>query len=290
MPSVVTDRFVKAYRLSRVALLEYSMSSPLNVLSAKGAWEILLILSTKDAKFKELNQATRNTRTLSRRLRELESAGWIERAGGPYSITEAGFEALMRFYEMNLGRDRLYLNASELEKVPYDWIRIPLTRVVGLFLKEFGSELISLALYGSSARGSFVMGESDLDLLYVVEDDVHELWLRESEVFRRFQSSYEYTAFNRWFKQKGLYGYPEVSATHLGRSSALRFQPVYLDMIESSVIPYDRSDFLGGILGKLRNSLVELGAQRVERADGLWYWVLKPNLRPGEVLEIKLVD
>jgi len=266
------------------------MRSSLDLLSAKGALEIMLILSTKDAKFKELNRAARNTRTLSRRLRELESAGWIERASGSYSITEAGFEAIMRFYEAELRGDRLQLKASELEKVPYNWVRIPLIKLAVLFLKEFGSELISLALYGSSARGSFVMGKSDMDILYVVEDDVRGLWSRESKVFKRFRSSYEYAAFDRWFKQKGFYGYPEVSVTHLRRSSALMLQPVYLDMVESGVIPYDRGDFLRGILRKLRNRLVELGTQRIERADGTWYWVLKPNLRPGEVLEVELVD
>jgi hypothetical protein len=38
-------------------------------------------------------------------------------------------------------------------------------------------------------------------------------------------------------------------------------------------------------LEKLRKRLTELGAKRVWRGNA-WYWILKPDLRPGEVFEL----
>ena len=32
--------------------------------------------------------------------------------------------------------------------------------------------------------------------------------------------------------------------------------------------------------------LRELGSRRIERADGSWYWDLKPDWRPGEIIEL----
>jgi hypothetical protein len=32
--------------------------------------------------------------------------------------------------------------------------------------------------------------------------------------------------------------------------------------------------------------MAELGSRRVELADGSWYWDLKPDWRPGEVVDL----
>ena len=39
-------------------------------------------------------------------------------------------------------------------------------------------------------------------------------------------------------------------------------------------------------LAALRRRLAELGSRRIELADGSWYWDLKPDLRPGEMIEL----
>lgn len=61
--------------------------------------------------------------------------------------------------------------------------------------------------------------------------------------------------------------------------------PIFLDMVDDSVILYDRGEFFKKVLDKLRHRLNELGSKRVFKGSR-WYWILKPGLKPGEVFEI----
>jgi hypothetical protein len=60
-----------------------------------------------------------------------------------------------------------------------------------------------------------------------------------------------------------------------------------LDMTEEAIILYDRDGFFAGILERLRKKLRELGAQR-KRKGKVWYWDLKPDYKPGEVIDLSL--
>lgn len=261
---------------------------PLSVLSAKGAFDILLRLSMDDARFKELNFITKNTRTLTRRLRELEAAGLIEKVNEAYRIKEAGFNSLMRIYDVEVSSELNWINRENFKKLKEVWLRIPLKRLIEFFFKEFGSELISIALYGSSVKGTFKMGESDVDMLYIVEDGVRDLWSRELAVFKGFKSTYEYLAFDKWFRMKGFFGYPEITLTSLKKNYALSFQPIYLDMLFYRAILYDKDQFLKDLMMRLQGKLKALGSKRVAYSNGSWCWILKPDLTPGEALEIDL--
>jgi hypothetical protein len=61
--------------------------------------------------------------------------------------------------------------------------------------------------------------------------------------------------------------------------------PLLLDMTEDARILFDRGGFLAGELAALRARLDELGARRVWRGSA-WYWDLKPDFRPGDVIEL----
>ncbi len=167
-------------------------------------------------------------------------------------------------------------------------MRIPLKRLVRAFLEEFGEDLVSMSLYGSAVRGSFELGRNDIDILYIHEDSFEDPMALEMRVFKRFEASYEYRAFDHWFKMRGLHGYPEVYVTRLGRSSSLAFQPVYLDMVSYGAILYDRGGHLKSLLTRFEGRLKDLGSVKIEHADGSWGWILKPGLKPGGLLEIDL--
>jgi len=61
--------------------------------------------------------------------------------------------------------------------------------------------------------------------------------------------------------------------------------PLFLDMVEDSRILYDKNEFFSKRLERLRKRLKELGAKRVWKGN-IWHWVLKPDYRPGEVIEL----
>lgn len=254
----------------------------MEILSRAGAVDVLRCLSTGGARFKELNEAVSNSRTLTRRLKELGAGGLIRKTGLEYRITEKGFNVLLGTVEAEglVGRD--------LARIRCGWLRFSLRRLAELFLREFGNDLVSLVVYGSSVKDSFQPGESDVDLLYVVEDDSEDVWRREAGLFKAFKSTWEYKACDCWFKTRGFYGYPEVTTVSLRRGYAARFQPVYLDMLFHRVVLYDKEGFFQGLMEDLRKALSALGTIRVERPDGTYFWLLKPDIAFGETIRIRM--
>jgi hypothetical protein len=66
---------------------------------------------------------------------------------------------------------------------------------------------------------------------------------------------------------------------------AARVIPLYLDLTEDAVLLHDRDGFFAAVLDRVRRSLQRLGARRV-RQGRMWHWDLKPDYRPGDVIEI----
>ena len=262
--------------------------SMLDVLSRDGATNVLLRLCTGEARFKELNEAVTNTRTLTKRLKELAAEGLIRKAGACYMITSEGFDTALKVAELKGEFGRKWINQGELAGIRYGWMRISLMRLAELFHEEFDDELISIVIYGSAVNGSFQLGRSDMDLFYIVEDDSKNLWKREESVFKDFQSTWEYRACDYWLKAQGFYGYPEVTAASLQKSYAKKFQPMYLDMISHRAVLYDAEEFFQNLMKKLKEALKALGTIRIERPDGTYFWFLKPDIAPGESIEISL--
>lgn len=58
-----------------------------------------------------------------------------------------------------------------------------------------------------------------------------------------------------------------------------------IDMVEDAIILYDRMDYLRKALKKLGEKLKEMGAKKVITERG-YYWILKPDVKPSEVVEI----
>lgn len=82
-----------------------------------------------------------------------------------------------------------------------------------------------------------------------------------------------------------LEGFPTLSAVLKTPEEVQKGSPLFLDMVEDAELLYDRGGFFQGVLQRLRRRLKELGAKRVFRGTR-WYWVLKPDIKPGEVFEL----
>ncbi|MBU4373093.1 MAG: hypothetical protein KJ714_01360 [Euryarchaeota archaeon] len=61
---------------------------------------------------------------------------------------------------------------------------------------------------------------------------------------------------------------------------------IFLDMIDASVILYDKNGFFKNRLKELKDRLLELGSKKIVLEDKTWYWSLKPDLKLGEVFEL----
>lgn len=150
-----------------------------------------------------------------------------------------------------------------------------LTRFERSLIKKIGDNLISIILYGSVARGTAKEG-SDIDLLIILNEAPDAYYERLDPVI-----DIEIDL------QKSLPGtVPIFSSLILSKNEAMENRNIFLDMIDGSVILYDKNDFFKNRLKELKNRLNELGSKKIILNDDTWYWQLKPDIKAGEILEL----
>lgn len=161
----------------------------------------------------------------------------------------------------------------DLGKLPEAVRPIVRSYLKGIF-DRYGERLISVILYGSFARGN-AGPDSDIDLLLVI--DGYD-WSERVSVDKADELSYRLWKLGK--------GYHRIQPYPLSVERARYHRPLYLDMTADAIILYDKGDFMRRVFDEIRSRLVELGAKRCELPDGSWYWVLKPEIKPGEVIEV----
>jgi len=146
---------------------------------------------------------------------------------------------------------------------------------------HFGSRLWSICFFGSVVRGE-ATSESDLDALVVADGlprDVGSRFRETSSIHSNLRQSEAYR------KVRSLQRRGTVSDIFLTRRETSEHPPILLDITDHGVLAFDRDSFLKGILESVRRRLRELGARKVFTKKG-YYWVLKPDAKPTEVVEI----
>ena len=156
----------------------------------------------------------------------------------------------------------------------------PLTdRLLARLSAELDERLVAVALYGSVARGE-ARAESDVDLFLVYRGD------RESvaDTFVEVELELRAAPLTAELQARGV---PTNPMPVLRTEAALVDTPwLLLDISHHGIILFDPGQVLHAKLAALRRRLAELGSRRIELADGSWYWDLKPDLRPGEMIEL----
>ena len=151
-------------------------------------------------------------------------------------------------------------------------------RVVTEYRAALGDDLVAIALFGSVARGE-ARPDSDLDLYVVTRRPVvGDPRLRP--MWERIDASPEYQALVAAGYQ------PALSPVLHTVEDLRRHSWILLDITHHGIVLYDPASVLERELNAVRGRMAELGSRRVELADGSWYWDLKPDWRPGEVVDL----
>jgi len=147
-------------------------------------------------------------------------------------------------------------------------LEVQLDRFRQALEERFGSDLVTLAVFGSQAQGR-ERPESDLDLLLVVRG----LPRRRLERHRVILSIAH--AVSDEFAET-------ISVVPLTPEEALTIKPYYLGFLEGHRLVVDRDGFFRRVLDRLERRLTELGSRRLTDELGNPYWDLKPDYVLGE--------
>lgn len=146
--------------------------------------------------------------------------------------------------------------------------------------KYYRDRLVSFVVFGSIARGT-PRPDSDIDILIIAEKLPRG---RIKRVFE-FQKEIENKLENQITHLRKKEIYINISPVFKTCKEVEYGSPLFLDMIYDVKILYDRRNFFENYLHKLKEKLNNLNARRVVRGNA-WYWILKPDYRYGDVIEL----
>lgn len=164
-------------------------------------------------------------------------------------------------------------------RLTYERCRDLLKRLLVLLEEALGAEVLAVALFGSVARGEGGP-TSDLDLLIVHRGRQEAMPERFVQVLQRLRQSAEY----RRLQTEGFLPDPFPVFFTAGQLATRPW--LLLDIVDHGIILFDRDGALRTELDQIRERLRILGAHKVVLPDGTWYWDLKPDWKPGEVIEL----
>lgn len=222
----------------------------------------------KDA-LKALNYEENKLRVVLSKLRKL----------GLLSTIKEG----KKFYRLLDMQTWLILNAFGWRKIEikqgiYYNLALKIARCI---IEKFGDKIITIAIFGSVARGCGKK-ESDIDLLLIFKN-FEVPYLERIEEIVSLEESDLIEREREFLLKRGISG--EISYVPLTIKEAKKFNPLYLDMTEDAIILYDKNNFFTTILTKLKLKLQKIGAKRIFINDN-WYWILKPKIKFGEIISL----
>lgn len=238
------------------------------------ASEILLELKRHGRnRFGELSRVVENPRTLSRKLKMLNSMGLLDKADRMYSLSEKGERAAELVEEWKDLIDSSAGEVKNLGRIPHPTFAPVLRRYCSILRNHFADRLHGILLFGSVARGDWTE-DSDIDLLVVVDEWDKKSWKRSEELLalrKRLRETGEYSDSVESGHVPIIQHYPidveEASLNHR----------IYPEIALDGIILYEREDFLTELKADVRERLEEEGARRVVAPGGTSYWEMKPT-------------
>ncbi len=166
-------------------------------------------------------------------------------------------------------------------KIPDTIYRRLIKRYVETIIDVFSDDILAVTLFGSVARRT-ATNESDIDMLILVKKRTEEL---HKKFLKIDIESYDWQENQELLDKKIYTKIYEIIKTE----EELRRNPlILLDILDHGIILYDPQEKMKNLLSDLDKKLKELGAKKIVFEDGKWCWDLKPDWKPGEIVEIKL--
>lgn len=145
-------------------------------------------------------------------------------------------------------------------------------------LKE---KILAIVVFGSVARNT-TRKDSDVDMLVLLEDKEKSILDKLLDININI---YNWQENQRLLEESISTKIFDIKKTEI----ELRENPlILLDILDHGVILYDPKNKMKNLLSDLDKKLKNLGAKKIVFSDSKWCWDLKPDWKPGEIVEIKL--
>lgn len=173
-------------------------------------------------------------------------------------------------------------------KIGFQYIKDPLRKkyLIKVFKdvkRLFGAKLVSFVIYGSVARGDD-KPSSDTDILLIIDTDL--CFFDRARALGKVLNKVKLLKFRSLLEDKGYNSFIEFYPLNIHEAST--FRPIYLDMVNDAIIIYDKDLTFTKLIIKLRDKLKKLGSVKVKLQPGIWYWLLKPDVKFGEEVNLDL--
>lgn len=150
-----------------------------------------------------------------------------------------------------------------------------------ILTSEFRDNFVSMVLYGSAVNGPWGK-ESDIDVCLVFNEMPHSRYKRNKIVFGSLQKLREKKSYLDLRQQSFL---AEVVPLVFTKEEITQTRPIFLDMVDTSEIIVDDGTFTAK-LNQIKARMKKLGSKKIYTEDGHWFWILKPDLKLGEVFSL----
>ena len=134
--------------------------------------------------------------------------------------------------------------------------------LINKIVKFYSKNLISIVIFGSFARFEPSVN-SDFDVLIILEKTDKKFRERISEFYNNIDTYIEEGEIDIF-----------ISPYILTKDEALKFHPIYLGIVETNRIVYDKKNFFKSILSKVKK-LMETGAIERINEESKTYWRIK---------------
>lgn len=149
------------------------------------------------------------------------------------------------------------------------------------FVGALAEDVLGMVLFGSVARNEATTG-SDVDILSLLSRKTREIENRIVTLSVEGRDWDEYLMMERKGVRTRIYNICKTEAEIAENPLIL------LDVVDHGEILYDPRGCMKGLLDRFGAKMRELGTRKMVFPDGRWAWDLKPDWKPGEIVEVRL--